>query len=133
MEIRYFAAVISVLLAAASAQSKQEILIFGGSGHKDFLGCLSCGEMESNSVWNELSRYGFHNRFATWSHFGNYASPYSGQSACNEYASDPPILVDQYGNYYSRLSVNQYIKDSVCGITGVEKLCVALRVMCAEE
>jgi hypothetical protein len=29
-------------------------------------------------------------------------------SACNQYASDPPVIVDQDGQFYGRLTLNSY-------------------------
>ncbi len=46
---------ISLLFLSGLANS-QEILIFGGENNKEFLGCISCNEMASNSVWNEMSQ-----------------------------------------------------------------------------
>ena len=54
---------LSLLILMTSAASAQEILIFGGDNNKDFLGCLSCNEMAGNSVWNEMSQYGWNNGF----------------------------------------------------------------------
>ena len=39
-------------------------------------------------------------------------SPYSNQSWTNPYATKPPKLFDQQGNYRGRLSTNPYLPDS---------------------
>jgi hypothetical protein len=110
----------------------QEILIFGGQGNKDFLGCLTCNEYDSNSVWNDMSQYGWDNGFGKWNPFGPYKNPYSLTSACNSYSSSGPVLVDRQGNFYGRLTVNDYADRSICGMAGNEKICRALKVMCAK-
>jgi hypothetical protein len=51
------AAISSTSLIAA------EILIFGGSGHREFLGCLNCSEYSTGSIWNEYSTFGWKNDF----------------------------------------------------------------------
>lgn len=109
----------------------QDILIFGGSEHKDFLGCLSCNEYSSDSVWNDMSTFGWRNGLGKWNSFGPYVNSFSGQSACNQFASDPPVLVDRQGNIYGRLSVNEYISGSICGVSGNENVCTALKVLCS--
>ena len=127
---------IAILCAAlgtsAIAQSK-DVLIFGGDGHKEFLGCLTCDEFATDSVWNEFSSYGWSNSFAVWNPFGQYKNPYSSYSACNEYASDPPVLVDRTGGFYGRLTINTYVPKSICSVIGNERVCRALKVMCASD
>jgi hypothetical protein len=43
-----------------------------------------------------------------FNHFSDYGSAYSSYGACNPYAADPPVIVDNAGNYYGRLTLNQY-------------------------
>lgn len=133
--MRIAAAILALALtvpATAFTQS-QEILIFGGNGHEDFLGCLTCSEFDSKSIWNEFSKHGWENDFGTWNDFGPNASQFGSRSACNEYASDPPVLVDRKGNYYGRLTISETKADSVCGTNGADRICMALKVMCADD
>jgi hypothetical protein len=44
--------------------------------------------------------------------YSQYGSPYSNKSWANPYATDPPKLYDQGGNYRGRLSTNPYLPDS---------------------
>jgi len=44
--------------------------------------------------------------------YGTYGSPYSNKSATNPYATDPPKLYDDQGNYHGKLSANQFDPDS---------------------
>jgi hypothetical protein len=121
------------LMLLASTTNAQEILIFGGNNNKDFLGCLSCNEMSGNSVWNEMSQYGWNNGFGKWNPFGPYKNPFSSYSACNEFTSNGPVLVDRNGKFYGKLTMNEYANGSVCGLSGNEKICRALKVMCADQ
>ena len=102
-------AAISLLLFAGLVNA-QEILIFGGDNNKEFLGCLTCNEMAGNSVWNEMSTYGW-----------------------NEYTTNSPVLVDRNGKFFGRLTLNSYSAGSVCGLNGNEQICRALKVMCADQ
>jgi hypothetical protein len=116
----------------AVAQNR-ELLIFGGESNKEFLGCLTCSETAANSVWNDISQYGWGNSFGKWNSFGPYKNPFSSHSACNEYASTPPIIVTRDGNVVGRLTTNQYTTSSVCGVLGNKQICQALKVLCSAE
>ncbi len=86
-----------------------EMMIFGGEGHKTYLGCLNCSEYDTDSVSNQFGDHG--SRYSSDSilnHYGQYGSPYSAESACNEYATDPPVIVDASGRFYGRLTLNRY-------------------------
>lgn len=122
-------AAIAIFTFAVRAESQTpELLIFGGNDHKEFLGCLNCSETSSSSIWNSSSEYGWQNDYGKWGPYGQFGSQYGAHSACNEYASDAPVIVDRGGAYYGRLSVNQYAQGSICGVSGVDNLCQALKV-----
>jgi len=101
---RSLAAVIFVLFIATDLNA-QELLLFGGRGHKEFLGCLTCSEFDGKSIWNDMSTYGLKNGFGKWNPFGEFANPFSSYSACGDFASDPPIIVDRAGQAYVSLRV----------------------------
>jgi hypothetical protein len=122
-----------VLLPASASTQSQEVVLLGGRNQDTFLGCLSCPAHHRDSVWNQYSRHGFQNEYGTWNRYGQHASRYALSSACNPYSSSAPVIVDRSGNYYGRLSVNEYSSDSVCGPSGVAQICVAVRVMCADD
>ena len=87
----------------------QKLMLFGGLGHKTYLGCLNCSQYAVDSIRNEYGQNG--SPYATDSirnSYGQYGSPYSSHSACNEFAADPPVIVDGNGNFYGRLTVNEY-------------------------
>lgn len=121
---------LSAILVALPADAATALYLFGGRGHKEFLGCLNCGSTHPKSVWNEFSNFGFKNDFGVWNPYGSYANPYSSYSMCGEYASDPPIIVDDGGNSYGRMSLNEYAPGSVCSVTGNERLCRTVRAIC---
>jgi hypothetical protein len=45
--------------------------------------------------------------------YSPYGSPYSNKSWTNSYATDPPKLFDEDGNYRGKLSTNPYDPDSI--------------------
>jgi len=95
--------------SATAVPESGQLMLFGGSGHRTFLGCLSCSQYSAESVFNTYGRFG--SRYQTnsiWNSYSIYGSKYSEYSACNPYATDPPVVVDEYGNYYGRLTVNAY-------------------------
>lgn len=84
-----------------------ELLLFGGHNHEVFLGCITCSEFASDSVFNEFGRYG--SKFSQTSivnEFSPYGSKYNSYGACNDVASDPPVVVDRNRNAYGRLTMN---------------------------
>jgi hypothetical protein len=84
-------------------------MLFGGEGHKVYLGCLSCSEYATDSVFNQYGTFG--SRYSSTSilnHYSDYGSAYSNWGACNAYATDPPVIVDLDGNFYGRLTLNEY-------------------------
>jgi hypothetical protein len=86
-----------------------KLLLFGGTNHTVYLGCLNCSGFAADSVKNTYGTHG--SAYASdsiFNHFSQYGSPYSSQSACNEYASDPPVIVYHDGKYYGRLTLNSY-------------------------
>jgi hypothetical protein len=95
-------------IPGASATSTA-LMLFGGEGHRTFLGCLNCSQYDASFVMN---RYGQHGSpYAAESIFNRYGtsgSPYSASSPCSPYATDPPVIVDASGNFYGRLTINVY-------------------------
>jgi hypothetical protein len=95
----------SPIPVAAAVQDK--LMLFGGEGHKTYLGCLDCSEYASDSVKNQYGTHGSpYSSESIFNHYGQFGSPYSSYSACNQYATDPPVIVDGNGRYYGRLTLN---------------------------
>jgi hypothetical protein len=84
-----------------------KLMIFGGTDHKVYLGCLNCSQVALDSVLNPVGEHGSpvaqESIFNVVSPYGSVVSP---ESACNVVASDPPVIVDQNGRYYGRLTLN---------------------------
>lgn len=94
---------------ASAPQISTKLMIFGGLDHKTYLGCLNCNEYATDSVFNSYGSHGSpYASESIWNQYGEFGSPYSMYGACNPYASDPPVIVDQNGVYYGRLTVNEY-------------------------
>jgi len=98
---------------AASSQphrySSPKLMIFGGEDHGTYLGCLNCSQYAADSVLNRYGTYGSsYSTSSIWNHYNEFGSAYSNFGACNQYATDPPVIVDSDGNFYGRLTLNQY-------------------------
>ena len=91
-----------------------KIMIFGGSGHKAYLGCLSCSEYDSNSVFNQYGKYGSeYSTNSIFNEYGQYGGEYASYSPCNEYSTTPPVVVDEDGNFYRYLTINKYMSNRI--------------------
>jgi hypothetical protein len=108
-------------VAASAPPTPTALLLFGGQDHRAFLGCLNCSEMTQSSIFNTFS-YGSSYGQTIFNHYSNYGSAYSTWSACNPYATDPPVMVDSAGHYYGRLTLNQYHTEIGTGRNYVEWL-----------
>jgi hypothetical protein len=108
--------IIALLFATPSISSANDLLLYGGSGQKEFLGCLVCNEFSAESVCNGFSRYGNEFGSTMWNEFSSpYGNEYSSSSPWNEYSSSNsvPVLVDRQGNFYGYFTINQYRSDAV--------------------
>jgi hypothetical protein len=95
--------------AGAAAPSTVKMMIFAGPEHQTYLGCLNCSQYQADSVFNQYGEHGSpYSSTSIWNHYGDFGSPYTPYSACNPNATDPPVIVDQSGNFYGRVTVNQY-------------------------
>ena len=82
-----------VLLFLCPFAQAQTLKIYGGADHDVYLGKLNASNFDSESIWNS---------------YGTYGSEYSSYSPFNEYASNPPVLVDDDGNFYGYFTINTY-------------------------
>ena len=94
----------------------QELQIFGGSGHDEFLGCLTCSEFSSDSICNEFGSYG--NEFSSsgmFNEFAGFGNEFSAKSPWNEFSTsnEIPVLVDKDGKFYGYFTINEYRSDAV--------------------
>lgn len=98
-----------LLLLVSSVSDGQTLHLYGGSSHKDYLGCLNCNKSDVNSIWNEYGLYG--NEYGVnsiWNRYGIYGSEYNQFSPWNEYSNQAPVLVDNQGNFFGYFSANKY-------------------------
>jgi hypothetical protein len=103
---------ISVASGSISYGQTPALLLFGGSDHKTFLGCLNCSKYDSGSVCNKYGANGSkYNTDSIWNPYGNFGSKYSSDSSWNLYSSSGPVIVDNSGQFYGRLSANKYLSD----------------------
>jgi hypothetical protein len=81
--------------------------VYGGPGDSTYLGCLNCLESDTESVLNLQGPYGSHHSATSISNpSGSFGSPGSPFSACNPFATDPPIIVDDQGYDYGWLTLD---------------------------
>ena len=109
-------------------QTQSKIMLFGGNNHSVYLGCLNCWEVESDSVFNNVGKYGSDiSSTSIFNMIGQYGSEISNDSPCNNIATNPPVIVDDHGNFYGDLTINltdrritqsdeilSWLKKSVC-------------------
>jgi len=85
-----------------------QLLLFSDESPRVFLGCLTCSSLDSSSVWNSLGKYGSSlGSYSVRNSLSKYGSTLSQLSACNTLAQRPPLIVDESGGYYGRLTVNR--------------------------
>ena len=98
-------------------------MLFGGVDHRTYLGCLDCSQYTGDSVFNAYGQHGSrYSAESIWNHYGEYGSAYSSYGACNTYANDPPVIVDNSGKYYGRLTLNTYHGELGTGVNYVHWL-----------
>jgi hypothetical protein len=74
-------------------------------------------------VLNEFGSHG--NTFSTesiWNSFSDYGSSFSDLGVCNSFATNPPVIVDDKGSYYGRLTLNEFHAEIGSGKLFVEWL-----------
>lgn len=125
------------------AQSPPKIMVFGSKSvgfpdsHDVYLGCLNCSEFSRDSIFNKMGPYG--NELASnnlWNTFSPYRNPFSSVSVCNQFGTKGPVIVDEKGNFYSRLTVNEFQADSVCNEmarTYHAPTCRFAKILCADS
>lgn len=93
--------------ASAAPVATSRLMVFGGDGHRTYLGCLNCSQYDTDSISSTYGNFGSqYSLTSVHNPYSDYGSPYSLHSACSPYASDPPVIVDGAGNFYGRLTIN---------------------------
>jgi hypothetical protein len=103
-----------ILCAPGPASAEQALLLYGGSEHNEFLGCLNCDRYQENSINKTYGQFGIsYSSLIIWNHYGVYGSAYSATGVCNHYAADAPIIIDKSGKFYGRLTLNNYAQGAI--------------------
>ena len=90
-----------------------QLLLYGGENSDQFLGCLSCGLVEEESVCNEFGPYGNEmSQGSIWNRQSRYGNRNSRVSPWNRIGSSPPIVVDREGNDYGLFTINRSEENS---------------------
>jgi hypothetical protein len=85
-----------------------KMMVFGGPEHRVYLGCLNCSDVAPDSIFNSVGPHGSRvSPESIWNSVQQYGSRVSPYSACNSLATDPPVIVDQEGTAYGRLTLNR--------------------------
>lgn len=103
------ALIIALSFTVCQANASGDLLIFGGSGHDQFLGCLVCNEFSSESICNGFGTYG--SEFSSngmFNEFAGFGNEFSSSSPWNEYSTSNsvPVLVDRDGKFYGYFTIN---------------------------
>ena len=89
-------------------QGGRQLMVFGGPGDSTYLGCLNCSHGSRDSVFTGGGTYNGDYMGALVVNPGSvFVSPSSDYSSCNLFATHPPIVVDEQGASYGRLTINQ--------------------------
>ena len=100
---------IILFLLFSSSLFAQKLMLFGGENHDVYLGCLTCTQYHSESVWNESGIYGTKlNNLSIWSEFSDFGNEFSNLSPWNEYGTAPPKIIDENGGFYGYFTRNPY-------------------------
>jgi hypothetical protein len=105
-----------LIFCAWSSSVTADLLIYGGSGHDEFLGNLNCGGYSTDSICNSYGTFGnsysFQGMFNEYTGFGN---KYNSSSPWNKYSSSNsvPVLVGKDGSFYDYFTINYYRSDAI--------------------
>jgi hypothetical protein len=117
--------VIFMALLVFPGMAAAELLLFGGSGHDEFLGCFNCSKFDSDSICNEYGTYGSrYNTNSIWNPYGTFGSMYNSSSPWNKYSSskDVPVIVDRDGEFYGYFTINSYRSDAFSASRSLKEL-----------
>lgn len=77
-----------------------------------FIGAIA-NEYDSDSIANEYGAGSEYDSDSINNEYGDFGSHYSSDSAFNDYASNPPILIDDDYNFVGYLTTNDYKSPSI--------------------
>lgn len=96
--------------APTNLPAPSRVLLFGGQQLGTYLGCVSCANVDPESVFNPVGVYGSTvSPTSIFNRVGQYGSPVSPYSVCNPVASEPPVLMNEEGTVLGRLTLNSVL------------------------
>lgn len=101
----------AVAKQASVMRGAHKLMVFGGPDHATYLGCLTCYEPARDSVFTGSGSSDGRGGPSVVNAGSVFVSPYSQYSACDPFAADPPVVVDEQGTYYGRLTINHSRSD----------------------
>lgn len=94
--------------AALQGIAAVKLMVYGGEGHKEFLGVINEPQYGVDSIWNVHGTYGDkYGDKVIWNKYGMYGGSSGIYSPFNKFSSTPPIIVDAQGNFYGFLTTNK--------------------------
>ncbi len=106
---------LSIGLAVLGSSASGDLLLYGGDGHKEFLGCLECGEHIEDSICNKQRNGNPYNNQSIFNQYGPFGDRHSSSSPWNRYsnAESVPIIVDDDGGFYGFFTINSFRANAV--------------------
>lgn len=106
-----------LLLASFSSVTVADLLLYGGKDYEEFLGCLSCGKYDKQSICNKFEDYGsVFSAKSIWNKDGKFGYKYNKESPWNKFSTNPPKVMDENGRFYGFFAANKYQKDRTANI-----------------
>jgi hypothetical protein len=107
---------ISLWFSLCPNLAQAKTMLFGGPGHKEYLGCLDCSEFAADSICNGFGTYG--NEFSSsgiFNEFAGFGNEFSSKSPWNEFSSsdEVPVLVDEKGKFFGYFTINKHRHNAV--------------------
>jgi hypothetical protein len=108
--MRILTTTVLALIILQPQPSYPKTMLFGGDGHHQYLGCVDCSEMASDSICNGFGQFG--NEFSSsgiFNEFAEFGNEFSSKSPWNEFSTsnDVPVLVDDDGKFYGYFTINE--------------------------
>ena len=103
-------AVASVVINAVGGSAQVvHALLYGGPSYSVYMGCLTCGSFEIDSVCSAYGTYGSNfSSKSIWNDFGSYGSPFSSYSPWNEFSHSGPKIIGTDGLFYGYFTANVF-------------------------
>jgi len=101
-------------LAQVQAENHIKMMILSQNKYPTYLGCYNCPIFMENSVHNDGNSYGSkYGKNSIYNSHSAYGSSHSNISACNSHATNPPVIVDNHGNFYGLLTLNTQLPGAI--------------------